>query len=1428
MKTPKTTKTHKEKNARRGDGLERRKKRDVNRGPLTGPVGGGRVGGNGLATDRVTRDTRAAELNMANEAAPLIMMPLKLEYRFIRSSLYFRWYFDESFSEPELHTPTDDEIIARDNYLIRIGTSDWWDIDNPNTSAAWQTFATSVGVVRAIHLMRLHFGTATNPDPTRLGRIAALPERVHLFAYDRQSGALTEIARGNDIPQNTAEEVSAVSYSPDIIDDGSWLKSFRQAIDLGMAVEIDQTTSAQGSKSQIEMAQEADWIIAVGVHKGQAKGEIEALLSSAIHDHKFSILHQNTPTNNAPGATSYRRDPETHILDYTKAATAAERGDVANSGVHGSALLAKAFGVDPQLFSSSIGAHESGFKDAMAMLYSIGPGLLGSALENSTAILEVTRQSRWEFIELLAKGFFARGALPALRVGNNAFGVLPVTDVATFTFDEDAGKRRSRLLSKLPNRQDQYYDLLNGVAKSMRNIMPSRVDGVVPVVKPGAASAPDTLTKILQTNSVSQRAEIFDSDDVEEGLQPVGCPYVEGTTEPSKAVNYLNSLSSLSLADDGPKPGHIGNEWPLLFRLIQYSQKTMNWPMNIRSLEPRELRDRIRDGMLNDVEMQVAGQAVQIREALSHLKTIAERPNGVAQLEILMFEVFDFFQYRSDAVMSGLAYTKLSTMRNNGQASTSTGYFGFLGKLRKESTTGQTDGYIQAPSTPQAVTAAILRSAYLRHGADSAFELDLSSRRVRRSLKLMDLISKGHSMSEALGLRGERWLHDNKENQLILHLRFRHPITGEVGEPLGARSVFDGLAVLNTNMAVYSPDERSALKKLIALIKEDIDAMSDIVLAEAAHQRTLGNSHAANAWLQVLSGHPPPGIPTFLKTQRHGQGVMYRALFATKNMSPRAQDMPREIAEPSLARFAVQALSGFTGAYLTVTAKMADEALPVTPLIIRLSQDLGLSPIDLVIGGKSELIVRAKSFALSRAMEDPALLTALGALAQFESFATGRAEFEIDFNVGSNSVNDLLDIAVKVRAIFAKSRFIEPTDINNFAQSISGELTEAEHVDQIQFSISALRERVDILKANLGMHLTDLLGAYGGFKPKLEEYARLLNIQADPATIEAQKILVDTSRRALEDKLRQTSFYSEPAGLKPIVLQAVQTEIDSFDDAFNDIKKRLEHKYKTLAGASTASHASLTAVEDAVRIRRELIEALQTCLDGEALPILPPLQRRVAKMKLALETETPSQMLPLWSGHRERMTQSEALVSGMAGAIAHDVSESAQNDVTPEFSTASSSPLPPEAKQYGVVIGGEDVVTGNGVICGVVCDEWSDQYPSETQLAAIAINYDSPQSEPPQAILLCVAASLSLTEWNEASAAKYVAETIEWMRIRSLSAEHRVTPGAMFVGANILPKYEVENIYKSQVPTQSDLMGSGLYYEFQSRSILQDVERFYE
>src|SRR5262249_55499831 len=121
-------------------------------------------------------------------------------------------------------------------------------------------------------------------------------------------------------------------------------------------------------------------------------------------------------------------------------------------------------------------------------------------------------------------------------------------------------------------------------------------------------------------------------------------------------------------------------------------------------------------------------------------------------------------------------------------------------------------GYLQAPSLQQATTAAVLRSGYLTHNppgvtppADAPFAVDLSSRRARLAMWLLDGVRQGQPLAALLGYRFERSLQEAGRGDLIDTIRRAAPYDPAVstnGVPLDATEsvratdVADGVTLL--------------------------------------------------------------------------------------------------------------------------------------------------------------------------------------------------------------------------------------------------------------------------------------------------------------------------------------------------------------------------------------------------------------------------------------------------------------------------------------------------------------------------------------------------------------------------------------------------------------------------------------------------------
>ena len=72
----------------------------------------------------------------------------------------------------------------------------------------------------------------------------------------------------------------------------------------------------------------------------------------------------------------------------------------------------------------------------------------------------------------------------------------------------------------------------------------------------------------------------------------------------------------------------------------------------------------------------------------------------------------------------------------------------------------------------------------------------------------------------------------------------------------------------------------------------------------------------------------------------------------------------------------------------------------------------------------------------------------------------------------------------------------------------------------------------------------------------------------------------------------------------------------------------------------------------------------------------------------------------------------------------------------------------------------------------IIVDEWPDNLPDSEGVTGLSFYYDTPQAEAPQVILLAVPPKLDNTEvWKDLDLAKILMNTIELMKVRSVSSE---------------------------------------------------------
>ncbi|NER10047.1 hypothetical protein SAMN06265375_101421 [Muriicola jejuensis] len=501
---------------------------------------------------------------------------------------------------------------------------------------------------------------------------------------------------------------------------------------------------------------------------------------------------------------------------------------------------------------------------------------------------------------------------------------------------------------------------------------------------------------------------------------------------------------------------------------------------------------------LKEVTWKSAYVNQQIR-AMEHLKDVSS-----AALERLLAEHLDCASYRFDAWKWGFINAQLLATRKQESIPSSSGglspdglylgAYGWLEDLRPDTRTlekvtfkdnqlkeifGDADlpqlmkdssnlGYIQAPSLNHAVTASILRNAYLAR-ADKEnpelYNINLSSERVRKALAVIEGIQNGQNLAAVLGYQFERFIHDSTSAEvdyLIFPLRRQFPLvsdqmastqTGDADyttapiEALEARNVIHGSSLIDFVQQRLGPSgepnylddfdlqglndaEKAILVKAIDHIRDTNDALADLGLAESIHQVVQGNIDRAAGTLDTYSKGNHPQVPDVIQTPRSGVNLTHRVgIQLNPKAAAGAGASPRAKSEPAINEYLTTILPKLKNIICSIDISNQDLGLNDT-LKVKM-ESLGISPIDLLY------IVSDDSEQAMTLLDD---LLVMHILENYNS--VGNVKLRPDTSIKINyyipvkdadeevSVFELMPLLRHLRALLLGSRPLRPSDVS--------------------------------------------------------------------------------------------------------------------------------------------------------------------------------------------------------------------------------------------------------------------------------------------------------------------------------------------------------------------------------------------------------------
>lgn len=229
-----------------------------------------------------------------------------------------------------------------------------------------------------------------------------------------------------------AETIHPVGGNLFIPDELQWLVDFDRAVAAGMGLKINLTA---------EQAQKGfDRLIVLGVELSTAEGDAQAALELLLQHHHWgrsglSLVPQGTPTHNTAGTgTGYTQlDNADQSFDDRKNAplfTLTTDPLAKRDGQWLSELL----GIDPSVLQN---VHASDGKDQMlarAMQCALWPATLGYWMDKLLAPIfgdTAVENTHWFFTSYVS----GRGAIPAIRIGHQPYGILPTTAFSRMRWD---------------------------------------------------------------------------------------------------------------------------------------------------------------------------------------------------------------------------------------------------------------------------------------------------------------------------------------------------------------------------------------------------------------------------------------------------------------------------------------------------------------------------------------------------------------------------------------------------------------------------------------------------------------------------------------------------------------------------------------------------------------------------------------------------------------------------------------------------------------------------------------------------------------------------------------------------------------------------------------------------------------------------------
>ncbi len=661
----------------------------------------------------------------------------------------------------------------------------------------------------------------------------------------------------------------------------------------------------------------------------------------------------------------------------------------------------------------------------------------------------------------------------------------------------------------------------------------------------------------------------------------------------------------------------------------------------------------------------------------------------------------------------------------------------------------QSKGFRHLPSLPHAATAAILQAGYLGHELEhtqQTMAINLNATRVRQAMTLLEGTQRGSSLAALLGFLFERLLHDRKLDRFLLDIRKKYSLqrTANADEAISTLTTIDGIKLLDawrTNSARWldgvpdtgNPTHRNAISQVAKELDDHFDALGDLLLSESVYQTAKGSPDKAAAALRLLNKGGQPITPEFIHPQSQGRTITHRVGIVFENDSLHSEKAwtsagtPRSQLSPALNLWLSKQLP------LPHQIKIRVTTPDGWSLLVKVS-DLGIEPIDLLYAFPASL----------QDVDNSVIIWLIRQKAVEMAGITG-AQIKIDAEDRTGMAKDDLtlfevsSILTALQKIVAVSRPIAPIDFllpNHASTAEEGTIDPnvlynaveklLQHQGYLENTILSLRS-IDSTENQSALRQAWLLG---------QDTARI-NIAEHPdeqrenlaAMLEGRLAQMRTQLSAISTAMRGTQqfevlhriceiLYGQQLKILPSIIPGYIHTVKAVYDNRHNIGNATPDALDDWLREAALVRAPLQAFRQMTLLR----EVLQ-CPDHDKAPFV--LQ------------------FPFYEGKQPWI--------GGQWTVGDD--EAVQED-TPTLSLFLEKPPAYEFE---------------APLTGIMLDEWPEFIPVQQTDTGIAFQFNQPNTEPAQAILLAVS-PMEAGNWDWEHLMGAVMETLE------MSKKRLVTP----------------------------------------------------